>query len=99
MLEQVARADCLVVNPVQVAAALRYDEESMGAPKLVARGRRLMAAKMRQIARQHGIPVVRNVPLARALVELELDQEIPAELYEAVAEVLRFVYRISGREE
>ena len=57
-----------------------------------------MAARIREIARQHGVPIVRNVPLARALVELELDDEVPAELYEAVAEVLRFVYRISGRE-
>jgi len=98
MLESVAKANCLIINPDHVAVALRYDEKTMSAPKVVARGRRLMAAKMRQIARQHGIPIIRNVPLARALVELELDDEIPQELYEAVAEVLRFVYRISGRE-
>lgn len=97
MLESVATADCVVINPEHVAVALRYDEEAMGAPRVLAKGRRIVAAKIREIARQHGVPIVRNVPLARALVELELDDEIPAELYEAVAEVLRFVYRISGR--
>lgn len=96
MLESVARADCVIINPDHVAVALRYDRESMDAPRIVARGRRLMAAKIRHIARQHGVPVVRNVPLARALVELELDDEIPEELYEAVAEVLRFVYQLSS---
>jgi len=98
MLESVALADCVIINPDHVAVALRYDDQSMGAPKVVARGRRLIAAKIRQIARQRGVPIVRNVPLARALVDLELDDEIPAELFEAVAEVLRFVYRISGRQ-
>lgn len=94
MLESVAEADCVIINPVHIAVALKYDGESMEAPKVVARGRRLMAAKIRQLARRHGVPIVRNVPLARALVDLELDDEIPAELYEAVAEVLRFVYRL-----
>jgi flagellar biosynthetic protein FlhB len=98
MIEAVADADCVIINPEHVAVALRYDEKSMGAPRVVARGRRIVAAKIRQIARQKGVPIVRNVPLARALVELELDDEIPPDLYEAVAEVLRFVYRISGRQ-
>jgi flagellar biosynthesis protein FlhB len=97
MLEAVATADCVVINPTEVAVALRYDAEHMAAPKVVARGQRWVAAQIRAIARRHGIPVIRNVPLARALVELELDQEIPAEIYEAVAEVLRFVYELSGR--
>jgi flagellar biosynthesis protein FlhB len=95
MLEQVARADCVIINPEHVAVAIRYDAAAMGAPRVVARGQRLMAARIREIARQSGVPIVRNVPLARALVELELDQEIPPELYEAVAEVLRFVYDLS----
>lgn len=97
MLESVALADCVIVNPDHVAVALRYDREKMEAPKVIARGQRLMAAKIKQIAKEHGIPIIRNVPLARALVELEVDEEIPPELYEAVAEVLRFVYRVSSR--
>lgn len=97
MLEGVATADCVIINPEHVAVALRYDAGSMEAPKVVASGRRLLAARIREIARQKGIPIVRNVPLARALAELELDREVPAELYEAVAEVLRFVYSLGAR--
>jgi len=92
--EAVRGADCVIVNPTHVAVAIKYDEEQMDAPRVVARGQRLAAARINQIARQHGVPVIRNVPLARALVELEVDDEIPAELYEAVAEVLRFVYSL-----
>ncbi len=94
LLEGVANADCVIINPEHVAVALRYDPEKMDAPRVVASGRRLLAARIREIAKQRGIPIIRNVPLARALVELELDQEVPAELYEAVAEVLRFVYEL-----
>jgi flagellar biosynthetic protein FlhB len=98
MIEGVATADCVVINPEHVAVAIRYDADSMEAPRVVASGRRLLAARIREIARQKGIPIVRNVPLARALVEIELDQEIPAELYQAVAEVLRFVYGLTRQD-
>ena len=97
MIEAVADADCVIVNPEHVAVALRYDAGEMGAPRVVARGRRIVAARIRQVARQKGVTIVRNVPLARALVELELDDEIPPELYEAVAEVLRFVHSLTGK--
>lgn len=99
MIEAVAGADCVIINPEHVAVAMRFDEADMSAPRVVARGRRLLAAKIKEIARQHGVPIIRNVPLARALVELDLDQEIPAELYETMAEILRFVYRLSEGEE
>jgi flagellar biosynthetic protein FlhB len=95
MLEAVAQADCVIINPDHVAVALRYDAASMDAPRVVARGHRRIAAEIRKVARQHGVPIVRDVPLARALVDLELDEEVPQELYEAVAEVLRFVHGIS----
>ncbi len=98
MIESVARADCVIINPEHVAVAMRFDEAAMSAPRVVARGRRLLAAKIKEIARQHGVPIIRNVPLARALVELELDQEIPVELYETMAEILRFIYRFSEDE-
>lgn len=97
MLENVAQADCVIINPDHIAVALRYAEEEMPAPRVVASGHRLVAEKIKQIAKQRGIPIIRNVPLARALVDLELDEEVPAELYEAVAEVLRFVYRLDHR--
>lgn len=94
MMERVATADCLVVNPTRLATALKYDGKEDQAPRVMAQGQRLVAARMREIARQHGVPIVRDVPLANALVELELDDEIPEDLYQAVAEILRFVYRV-----
>ncbi|MCK5798226.1 MAG: EscU/YscU/HrcU family type III secretion system export apparatus switch protein [Deltaproteobacteria bacterium] len=98
-LEAVATADCVIINPTEIAVALRYDVEEMEAPQVIASGRRLQAHRIRQIARRHGVPIVRNVALARALVELDLEEEIPGDLYEAVAEVLRFVQGISGDDE
>jgi flagellar biosynthetic protein FlhB len=99
MFERTREADCVIINPQHVAVAIKYDREQMNAPQVIASGRGLVAAKIRQLARQAGVPLVRNVPLARALVELELDDEVPGELYEAVAEVLRFVYRLSEQRE
>jgi flagellar biosynthetic protein FlhB len=98
-LESVAGADCVIIDPghVATAVAIRYRAEEMEAPKLVARGRRLVAARIKEIARQHGVPIIRDVLLARALAELELDQEIPPALYEGVAHLLRFVYSASSR--
>lgn len=98
MLQSVADADCVVINPTRLAVALRYDAETMDAPRVLARGRNVLASKIKAIARRHGVPIIRDVPLARALVELELDEEVPAELYEAVAEVLRFVYHLARDE-
>lgn len=98
-LQSVATADCVIINPTEIAVALRYDPENMDAPQVVASGRRLQAQEIRRIARRHGVPVIRNVPLARALIELELAEEIPGELYEAVAEVLRFVQGLAAAEE
>ncbi|HEY3354072.1 MAG TPA: EscU/YscU/HrcU family type III secretion system export apparatus switch protein [Polyangia bacterium] len=93
MLEAVRTADCVIVNPTHLAVALRYDREAMGAPQVVAKGERLMAERIKEIARQHGVPIMRDVPLAHALNRVDVGAEIPEELYQAVAEVLRFVYR------
>lgn len=98
MLENAAKADCVIVNPDHLAAAISYREGEMVAPRLVARGRRLMAVKIKEIAKQHGVPIIRDVLLAQALVELELGQEVPPALYESVAEALRFAYSFSGKE-
>lgn len=98
MLESVLNADCIIVNPDRIAVAIQYQPASMQSPKVIARGERLIAEKMKAIAKQHGIPIIRNVPVARALLELELDQEIPEALFMAVAEILQFVYRISGKD-
>ena len=77
-----------------IAIALKYDREIDGAPRVIGKGIRLNAEKMRELARHHGIPCMRDVSLASALYRLELGQEIPENLYEAVAEILNFVYAL-----
>jgi flagellar biosynthetic protein FlhB/flagellar biosynthesis protein len=78
--------------------AIKYDRDNGGAPKIVAKGMRKNAETIKEIARQAGVPILRNVPLAQALSKLDLDEEIPEELYEAVAEVLNFVYELREKE-
>jgi flagellar biosynthesis protein FlhB len=92
MVEEVRKADFVVVNPDHIAVALRYDRDGDGAPIVVASGERLVADRIRQVARQAGVPIFRDVTLARSLHELPEGAEIPVALYEAVAEVLRVVY-------
>jgi flagellar biosynthesis protein FlhB len=93
VLEEVRRADVLVVNPTHLAVALRYDETEHEAPEVRAKGQDALARRMIEAARQSGVPVMRDVPLARALYELDLGDEIPPALYEAVAAVLRAAWR------
>jgi len=95
-LAEVPRADVVVTNPTHLAIALRYDRKTMRAPKVVAKGIRLNAAKIREIAEQHQVPVIENKPLARMLFKHgRVGGEIPAELYAAVAEILAWVYRVN----
>jgi flagellar biosynthetic protein FlhB len=94
MLEDVAKADVVVTNPTHIAVALRYDRKTMQAPRLVAKGIRKNAEQIRELARQHGVPIVENKPLARLMFKYgKVGREIPAQLYAAVAEVLAYVYR------
>ncbi len=94
MMQEVPKAKVVITNPIHVAVALRYDD-GMRAPKVVAKGTRLIAEKIKEIAREHNIPIVENPPLARELYEkVELGEEIPRELYRAVAEVLAYIYRL-----
>ena len=81
-------------DDAEIAIALKYDKEKDGAPRVVAKGMRLKAEKIREIAREHNIPLMRNVNLANALYRVEVGQEVPEELYDAVAEVLNFVYEL-----
>jgi len=94
MMAAVKKADVVVVNPTHVAVALKYDRAEMDAPMVVAKGAELMAAQIRKIANEADIPTLRDVPLARALYDIEIDALIPEELYESVAEVLRWVYQL-----
>jgi flagellar biosynthetic protein FlhB len=96
--QNVANADAVVVNPAHIAVAIKYDRDKGGAPKIVAKGMRKNAETIKEIARQAGVPILRNVPLAQALHKLDIDEEVPEELYEAVAEVLNFVYELREKE-
>ena len=100
MMSQVQEADFVVKNPDHIAMALKYDPQMNTAPKVLAKGSELIAEQIIEIAEQFGIPIVENIPLARALFRLvRVNQEIPAELYRAVAEVLLFVYQLRGKEQ
>lgn len=94
----VKTADAVVVNPTHVAAAIRYNEAEADAPRVVAKGRGETAQRIRKLARRYDVPLVRDVSLARALVDVDLEDEIPEDLYEAVAEVLQFVYSLREEE-
>jgi flagellar biosynthetic protein FlhB len=95
---EVPRADVVVTNPTHVAVALRYDAQRMAAPVVVARGEDWMAFRIREIAAAHGVPIVERPALARALyATVKVGQMVRPELFEAVAEVLAYVYRLSRR--
>lgn len=96
MLAEVPKADVVLVNPTHIAVALRYDRKTMKAPKIVAKGIRLNAKRIREIAEQHQIPIMENKPLARLMFKYgKVGGEIPGQLYAAVAEVLAWVYRVN----
>lgn len=93
----VPKADFVVMNPTHYAVALKYDDATMGAPQVVSKGTDLLAFKIREVAQQHGVPVLQSPMLARALyAHAELEQPIPAQLYTAVAQVLAYVYRLKA---
>jgi flagellar biosynthesis protein FlhB len=95
MLAAVPKADLVVMNPTHYAVALKYEEGRMAAPKVVAKGADLLALKIRDLAREHQVPVLQAAPLARALyAHTEVDHEIPARLFSAVAQVLAYVYQL-----
>ncbi len=97
MMQDVRRAAVVITNPTHIAVALRYEPEKMPAPQVVAKGERLIAERIKEIAKESRIPVIENPPLAQSLHKsVKVGEQIPAELYQAVAEVLAFVYRMSG---
>ncbi len=98
MMAAVPEADVVVTNPTHYAVALKYDSQRTEAPVLTAKGQDDMAQRIREVARTHGVPIVRNPPLSRALYDgVDLDQEIPAEHFKAVAEVIGYVMRLKGK--
>jgi flagellar biosynthetic protein FlhB len=95
MMAEVPKADVIVTNPTHYAVALRYQDKGMRAPKVVAKGAALLAARIRELGEEHRVPILEAPPLARALYHhAELGEEIPAKLYTAVAEVLAYVYQL-----
>lgn len=98
MMQEVPRADVVVTNPTHYAVALRYDAQRMAVPEVVAKGQGFLALKIREVAEQNGVTVVEKPPLARALyAAVEVGQGIPSNLYQAVAEVLAFVYQLRAQ--
>lgn len=98
MMQAVKKADVVVTNPTHLAVAIVYDKEKMFAPKVVAKGADFIAQKIKQIATDASVPLVENVPLARALYKsVKVGQSIPRALYQAVAEVLAYVFRLKNR--
>jgi flagellar biosynthetic protein FlhB len=98
MMQDVPKADVIVTNPTHFAVALRYRGDEMGAPKVIAKGQDLIAQRIKQIAREHNVPVVENKPLARALyAAVDVDQEIPYDLFQGVAQILAYIYSLKRR--
>ena len=96
-VNNVPKADFVVMNPTHFAVAIRYDDKTMGAPQVISKGADLLAMKIRDVAKQHSIPVLQSPMLARALyAHAELDRDIPSTLYTAVAQVLAYVYRLKN---
>lgn len=98
MMQRVPEADVVIVNPEHFAVALKYDENKGGAPVVIAKGKDNIALKIKEIARENDIRIEENPPLARALYKaVEIDMEIPPEFYQAVAEVLSYVFSLRAR--
>ncbi|WP_270171839.1 flagellar biosynthesis protein FlhB [Paenibacillus sp. SYP-B4298] len=98
MMQEVPKADVIITNPTHFAVALRYDGTEMEAPVIIAKGMDYVALKIREVAKEHGIVMMENKPLARALYERgEIGDTIPADLFQAVAEVLAYVYKLKRK--
>ncbi len=98
MMHEVPEADVVITNPTHYAVALKYELEKEQAPRLVAKGQNLIAQKIKDVANEHNIPIVEDAPLARALFKsTEIDELIPAKFFQAVAEVLAYVYKLKNK--
>ena len=97
MLAAVPKATVVITNPTHYAVALSYDRGAQAAPRVVAKGMDEVAARIREMAARHGVPLVANPPLARALHKIELDRDVPAEHFKAVAEIIAYVWRLKAR--
>lgn len=96
MMEAVPTATVVITNPTHIAVALLYKKEKEGAPEVVAKGKGIVAERIKEIARANGVPLVEDRPLARALVKVKLGASIPEDLYKAVAKILAYIYKLRG---
>jgi flagellar biosynthetic protein FlhB len=98
MMAEVPNADVIITNPTHFAVAVRYDANASDAPQVIAKGKDLIAQKIKETAKENKVPIVENKPLAQALYKsVEIGENIPSELYKAVAEVLAYVYSLRDR--
>ncbi|ANS74014.1 flagellar biosynthetic protein FlhB [Paenibacillus yonginensis] len=98
MMQEIPKADVIITNPTHFAVALKYDGSEMEAPQVIAKGQDYVALRIKEIAKEHGIITMENKPLARALFQrTEIGDSIPADLFQAVAEVLAYVYKLKGK--
>ncbi|NTU41472.1 MAG: flagellar biosynthesis protein FlhB [Nitrospirales bacterium] len=96
MMQEVPKATVVITNPTHLAVALKYEDGKMAAPKVIAKGANDVALRIKEIARQHGVPIVEDKPLARLLFKLDPGDSIPEDLYKAVAKILAYIYRLKG---
>lgn len=96
MMAEVPKATVVITNPTHLAVALQYVRGESSAPRVIAKGAGVIAANIKDVAKKHGIPVVEDKPLARALYKLKLDAPIPEQLYRAVAKILAYIYKMKG---
>ncbi len=98
MMQRVPTADVVITNPTHIAVALKYESEKMNAPKVIAKGMNLIAEKIKEVAKAHNVPIVEDKPLAQALYKMvDIDEEIPPQLYKAVAKVLAYVFSLKKK--
>jgi len=98
MMQEVPKADVIITNPTHFAVAIRYDAQTMDAPMVIAKGQDLVALRIKDLAKEKGVPTVENKPLAQVLFyNVELNEQIPENLFQAVAEILAFVYRLKHK--
>ncbi len=98
MMQEVPQATVVITNPTELAVALKYEEAESPAPKVVAKGSALIAARIKALAKEHSVPIVENRPVARFLYQhVEIEEEVPVDLYQAVAEILAMVYEVNKK--
>ena len=98
MLSEVPKADVVITNPTHYAVAIVYDSDKAPAPVVVAKGQDYLAQRIKEVAKENGVELVENREVAQALYKsVDIGQQVPPELYQAVAEILAFVYRLKGK--